>query len=540
MINKVSIRWKSAGYSMLKNLNTSVLSVFCEFIDNSIQSYRDNKEKLLKIDPKYKLRITITYNKEEIRIKDNAAGINEENFKRALEPANTPADTTGLHEFGMGMKYAAVWIGDEWELKSSAIGEKIKRRTLFDYNIVTTQDVEELDVIEEEAELNSHYTEVILRKLSVKRTVPWQEKRLRSKLAFIYRNFLREKSEFYSNWREDMIELNFQGEHLVWKEVGFLKKWWWKDKQVDKKVECPEFEWKYKFDWTPIKLDEEVLDENRETVKKINEIKISGFIGILPDGKHKGNNGFTLFRRGRVIEGINDRIYPVDISGRSYRAFKYIRLYGELHFQNAGTSFDKTKLNINRERREELFAVIATMIKNVEFNGKKYNLIQQADKYRVGFSLPNSKKAITNLIETRKHKDKEIVELPDNNYSDITENNTEVVDSELQAIIPYPSHKHRIGEFDYNIDIKFVEVDEGKDRLYWFKNNNKNIIISINMSHQVLQGDGKIKLNDKLGFFVGIIECLTISEVKAIDSGDKARYVGYHFNDYIAQLINKN
>ena len=536
MINKVSIRWKSAGYSVLKNLNSSVLGIFCEFIDNSIQSYRDNKDQMLKIDPKYKLRITITYDRDEIRIKDNAGGINAENFKRALEPANTPDNTNGLNEFGMGMKYAAVWIANEWELKSSAIGEKVKRSTLFDYDVVTSQDIEELDVIEEKNELNSHFTEVILRKLERKRTFPWQSDYLKSKLSFIYRNFLREKTDFHSNWCEDIIELNFEGERLKWEEVGFLKKWWWKDKQVEKKVECPEFEWKYKFDWTPIDLKEEVIDKKKVT-ELTNDLQISGFIGILPDGKHNKNNGFTLFRRGRVVEGINGRIYPIDISGRSARSFKYIRLYGELHFKNAGVSFDKTKLNINNERREEIFGVIATLIKNVDFGtSKKYNLIEQADKYRVGFSLPNSKKAIENLIESRKHNEDQIIELPDNNYS---ESNSELVNSELKPISPYPSKTIRLGQFDYKLDINFVASEEEKD-LYFFKEKNKNINITINMNHPVLQQDKKNNLNNKLEFFVSIIECLTISEILALGSGLHPKFMRYRFNEYISQFINKN
>ena len=34
----VSIEWESSGYSVLKNLRSSVLGIFCEFIDNSLQS----------------------------------------------------------------------------------------------------------------------------------------------------------------------------------------------------------------------------------------------------------------------------------------------------------------------------------------------------------------------------------------------------------------------------------------------------------------------------------------------------------------------
>ena len=42
-INEVPINWESSGYSVLKNLNASILGVFCEFIDNSIQSHKNKK-----------------------------------------------------------------------------------------------------------------------------------------------------------------------------------------------------------------------------------------------------------------------------------------------------------------------------------------------------------------------------------------------------------------------------------------------------------------------------------------------------------------
>ena len=102
------------------------------------------KDVLKAIDPNYKLRIVIDYDGNEISIEDNAGGIDEKNFKRALKPANKPSNTKGLNEFGLGMKYAAVWISNEWELISSAIGENEERRVLFDYEKVIKNNLKTL------------------------------------------------------------------------------------------------------------------------------------------------------------------------------------------------------------------------------------------------------------------------------------------------------------------------------------------------------------------------------------------------------------
>ena len=143
-IEEVSIEWESSGYSVLKNLKASILGIFTEFIDNSIQSYKNDKDKILKSDPNYCLEIKINIFEDEIIIQDNAGGIDEKNFSRALKPANRADDTKGLNEFGLGMKYAAVWISNEWELISSAYGENIERSVVFNYNDVVRKNLKKL------------------------------------------------------------------------------------------------------------------------------------------------------------------------------------------------------------------------------------------------------------------------------------------------------------------------------------------------------------------------------------------------------------
>ena len=76
-VKNVSIEWESSGYSVLKNLNASIVGIFTEFIDNSIQSYKNDKEKIKKTDPDYRLKIKIKRIGDEIIIEDNAGGIDE-------------------------------------------------------------------------------------------------------------------------------------------------------------------------------------------------------------------------------------------------------------------------------------------------------------------------------------------------------------------------------------------------------------------------------------------------------------------------------
>ena len=66
------------------------------------------------------------------------------------------------------MKYAAVWISNEWELISTAIGEDQERRVLFDYEKVIKNNLKELPFQKKQANQNEHYTKVLLRKLEKK------------------------------------------------------------------------------------------------------------------------------------------------------------------------------------------------------------------------------------------------------------------------------------------------------------------------------------------------------------------------------------
>ena len=543
--NLVSIEWESSGYSVLKNLNSSVLGIFCEFIDNSLQSYREQKNEILKYDKNYQLKIDIDYiDGKEIIIRDNAGGINQKNFKRALKPANKPEDTTGYNEFGLGMKYAAVWISNEWELKSSAIGESVERSVLFDYDKVVSGNIKNLPFKEKYVRSDKHFTEVRLRRLESKHVSNWQWEYLRRKITYIYRNFIRTESSFYSNWKEDYVEFNVFGETLKWEEYNFLKEQWYEDRQIhfnDNKS----IEWKFKFDWMPLSYDEEVLNRDGDIEKRKSNIEISGFVGILPDGEHSGKNGFSLFRRGRVVEGIDKRVFPVDISGKSARSFKYIRLYGELHFRNVDISFDKTKLAINKETRDEIFTVISGLIKNVEFPefpGKKFNFISQADKHRAKFSRPTAKKAIES-IKTRKKTDLDIKAeevLKNKVYDDDYEYkllNSSKSQVEIEELPCDENSKIYIGNHEYQVILKFTEMDH---QLYLIVDEKieKKLIIKIGMKHIIFQNNNELLKTPMFNHLVQFIKCIAISEVKASNGRDNAKDVRHAFNDYISLILN--
>ena len=77
----VNIR-PSVGYlSILQAINYRAWYAIAEFVDNSLQSYLQNKANLKKLHgANFKLKIAIYVTKSKIQIVDNAAGITKKDF----------------------------------------------------------------------------------------------------------------------------------------------------------------------------------------------------------------------------------------------------------------------------------------------------------------------------------------------------------------------------------------------------------------------------------------------------------------------------
>ena len=127
-----------------------------------------------------------------------------------------------------------------------------------------------------------------------------------------------------------------------------------------------------------------------KSIKK-EKIRFSGFIGILPEIK-QGNNGFSYFRRGRVVVGSGDeKVFPknyLQIQG----SFKYKRLYGEFHFNDTDEGKVESTFNKNAFQDEDFITYcidsLALILKTVTFDEipqKKFNLLQQADQAQIKF-----------------------------------------------------------------------------------------------------------------------------------------------------------
>ena len=469
IIDKVSVRIGSQMYGRFEDLPNTVPHVLAEFVDNALQSFRDNREALMALDPNYKLRVVIRIFWDETEtkmsqrkatqfmIEDNAGGIAASRFVNAFEPANAPDDNTGLNEFGMGLKTAACWLGNKWIVHTKALGEGVSRIVRFDQNVVTKNNLEEVDVKTEPAKLEEHFTKIEIS--SPTKNVPTEKslQKIKTELASIYRNSLRNQE----------MDLYVNNEPLEFTEYAILNAPYYKD------MEGPSKPWKKDINF------------------KFGPYKAKGFIGILKELKST-QNGLVLSRRGRVIIGAEEdgRYFPKSIFGSSPGTFRFKRIFGELELEGFAVSFNKNDIQ-DKENLEMLMEALRD-----ELRDKDSDILAQADNYRADNTARLVKKIVSRHDEAPKTK-----RTPVSIDTKPIEEKTKV--AETQPVIPEPvPEENIINEFKqpdfYDINgklhrmiVKFI--DEGSD-LCWLgvaKDDPDAIVYNINVKHDFFKVFGE-------------------------------------------------
>lgn len=343
-VNKVNIRPEVNILSVLRHLNYRPWFALAEFVDNAIQSYVSNRERLSEADgADAMLCVTVSIEPEgagRITITDNAAGIALADFPRAFRPAQIPPERDGLSEFGMGMKSAACWFAKKWSVRTKALGEEVERVVRFDIDKIVEDRIEELAIFEVPSQPQRHYTVLELTDLChvpKKRTVG----KIKEHLASIYRTFLRDKT----------LALVFGRDELTFEETPILKAAPYREPTAEPIEWCKSIE----------------MDLG-------GAHKVTGFAALREVGSTT-HAGFALFRRGRLIEGSADESYrPEQIFGKS-NSYTFQRLYGELHL--SGFDVSHTKDGFRWEEHEELFLELKDELKKLPMN-----LLDQAEGYR--------------------------------------------------------------------------------------------------------------------------------------------------------------
>ncbi|MBC7949005.1 MAG: ATP-binding protein, partial [Chitinophagaceae bacterium] len=276
-----------------KRLSYTHWHALAEFVDNSTQAYLDNRSVLdLSVAPgNFRLSIVIKYIREEDRliIFDNSIGMSEAELERAMKIGMPPDDTSGRSRYGLGMKTAACWFGDLWELETKKLGETNSAKIIFDVDRVAQGD-RDLRLTRESHPVGEHFTKIEIQKLNRKfagRTIT----KIKDYLRSFYRKDIHRYLDLY--WGEEKLN--------------------WDDR---------------------LEIEEDLIKHNGAPLKyefqfEVNGKDVTGWAGVfLRGGRSKA--GFAMLHNDRVIRGWPDSYRPESIFGEQRNDLINQRLVGEL------------------------------------------------------------------------------------------------------------------------------------------------------------------------------------------------------------------
>ena len=404
--NKVNIRPGVNILSILRHINYKPWFALAEFVDNSIQSYKQYEAPLKKKNQKYKLEVKIEIDPEDdglIIIRDNAAGIHEGDYERAFRAAEIPPDRTGLSEFGMGMKSASCWFSSNWQVRTKALGEKNEKEIHFNIEKIVHDDLNELEVKSRASKEEYHFTEIILSSLH---RIPRGRTlgKIKEHLTDIYRHFI----------RNGELDLIFNNERLTYTAPEILITPYFKNLDSD-----------------PKKWKKDIYFDFGE------DLKATGFVAIRKTA-NVSRAGLSLFRRNRLIQGSGDEGYrPEKIFAKS-NSFEYQRIFGEIFLE--GFDVSHTKDGFKWDENEETFLELL----KEELMKKDLPLIQQARGYRTRLNPEEIRKQLDKATKNTATAIEEQVPPVIKQITDKTD------EAELpQNLIKSPINSYRLIELEY-------------------------------------------------------------------------------------------
>ena len=311
-----------------------------EFIDNSVSSYLEHKDKLREINgDNYVLDVHIDFSKVNqgtLTIEDNAAGIDPERYEKAfsigaLRTPNAEYNQT-LNEYGRGMKVAGFWFSPTWEVESSFLGDPVQKHVVMSLDNMTKENGYAADVKIRKQKANKSFTRLTLTQLKSSGYKKWPKpatvSKIKRHLSDIYRVLIDDSDgqpQLRLFWKFDQDD-GF--ERIYPQDYGFLKA------KKAKSEDPQEITWSAKYNWS--------LGEGKS---------ISAHFGILAKGSYK-QAGFIVYRKDRGILGTGEKKWKPERIFKATNSFESLRLFGFVNVE--GFRKLPSTDNIDWEGKEEI------------------------------------------------------------------------------------------------------------------------------------------------------------------------------------------
>ena len=307
-----------ANYSRLSYTMWHALG---EFIDNSTQSrqnYGGVIDQVLQAEGT-PLVVEIVYDRihRTMTISDNSIGMSRETLIAALQVAVPTRDSVGRSRFGMGMKTAACWLGNRWQVITTEWASGLEWTATVDVQGIAFGG-QRVPLSSRAVSRSAHGTKIVITGLHRNMQTKTEET-VRGYLGSMYRFDLATGS----------LRITFNGTEIVGPED-------------------------YDFDTD---IDGNIMKMPLPP-KVISGKSISGWIGVLRKGGRKFG-GFSLFQNGRQIQGYPTAWRPRSIFGgvddEGANNLVSQRLTGIIDFDTAfHVSHTKDAIQFEGDEEEEL------------------------------------------------------------------------------------------------------------------------------------------------------------------------------------------
>ena len=290
-----------------KRLSYTPWHAIAELVDNATQSYLNSRkvldEALAASDDKMTVGIVYDHSdKGMLRVSDNAMGMSADELRKALIVGIPPANTSGRSKYGMGMKTASCWIGNEWTVRTKKLGETQEHTISIDVEKVGSGNNDLPHSIAEGKPEEAHYTVIEIRD---------HNKRFQGRTLGKIRDFLR--SMYRQDLRNGVVAIEWQGTPLQWDDSDYQF------------LRAP--------DGTAYKKNFEFSIDGKD---------VYGWVGVLERGS-RAKAGFSILHADRVVRGWPDSWRPESLYGQLQGSNDLInqRLIGEIHLDAFEVSHTK-------------------------------------------------------------------------------------------------------------------------------------------------------------------------------------------------------
>ena len=322
-MNKIKLDIKPEAYNvyeMMNHLTNTESFALGEFIDNASASFFENEDSL----KGEKLVIDIFYdqNAGTLRIKDNAFGMDLEEFKRAILVGAKTNKANSRNEFGKGLKTGACWYGRRWSVESTQLNKKTLYSACIDIDELVQNKSNSTDITETDIDKNEHYTIITIEKLSHPLDSAKVKKQVIADLGSMYRRDILSGN----------VEIYFNNKLIEYEEPPIL---FFKGKPMKKRVTI-QIQYKNKL------------------------YKSKGFVALSSNQKRTKISplGLTFFRRDRGVL-INLKPKEIVVTENSPISWK---LFGELDVDDFEVNQAKDGLAWPNELKEKFYEKLKEQI----------------------------------------------------------------------------------------------------------------------------------------------------------------------------------